>query len=77
MANPRERISTGEYLTRLYVHLSEIVHPDSNTVLDGNAGVKAGDARQRRSKTTQERISQQAADAMKPYILHSCEGWGG
>ena len=45
--------------------------PDSETDLDGNAGVKAEDARQQRSTITLECILQQAADAMKPYYTRA------
>ncbi|OKP09256.1 Phenol 2-monooxygenase [Penicillium subrubescens] len=74
MVIPRERISTGAYLTRLYVHVPETVVPDSDQVLDGNDDVKADDARQRRSKITQEGILQQAANAMKPYYIRPKDG---
>lgn len=74
MVIPRERIATGEYLTRLYVHVPETVVPDSDHVLDGNGDIKTEDARQRRSKITQEGILQQAADAMKPYYVRPKDG---
>jgi 2-polyprenyl-6-methoxyphenol hydroxylase-like FAD-dependent oxidoreductase len=76
MVIPRERISTGEYLTRLYVHVPETVIPDNDQdqVLDANVAVKAEDARQRRSKITQDGILQQAADAMKPYYIRPKDG---
>jgi 2-polyprenyl-6-methoxyphenol hydroxylase-like FAD-dependent oxidoreductase len=74
MVIPRERISTGEYLTRLYVHVPETVVPDSDQVLAGNGDIKAEDARQRRSKITQGGILQQAADAMKPYYIRPKDG---
>ncbi|KAJ5461846.1 uncharacterized protein N7458_003398 [Penicillium daleae] len=76
MVIPRERISTGEYLTRLYVHVPETVVPDNDQdqVLDANGAVKAEDARQRRSKITQDGILQQAADAMKPYYIRPKDG---
>lgn len=73
MIIPRERISTGEYLTRLYVQVPEDVAPESDQTPNGVEGVKAEDARQRRSKITLEGILKQAADAIKPYSLRPKE----
>ncbi|XHG08716.1 hypothetical protein AWENTII_011810 [Aspergillus wentii] len=53
MVIPRERISTGEYLTRLYVHV-----PDEDT---------ESNARTRRGKVTLEAILQQATDVFRSY----------
>lgn len=74
MVIPRERIATGEYLTRLYVHVPETVVPDNDHVVDGNGDIKTEDARQRRSKITEQGILQQAADAMKPYYIRPKDG---
>ncbi|KAI2672723.1 hypothetical protein CBS147355_8050 [Penicillium roqueforti] len=68
MVIPRERISTGEYLTRLYVQVPGVVE-EGDQMLDGGEDGKSGDARQRRSKITLEGILKQAADAIKPYSL--------
>lgn len=70
----REQISTGEYPNRLHVHLPETVLPDSESVLDGNTGVRAKAARQLGSIIIQECILQQAADAMKPYYIRAKDG---
>lgn len=69
MIIPRERISTGEYLTRLYVQVPEDVAPECDQVPGEAGGVKPDDARQRRSKITLEGILKQAADAIQPYFL--------
>ncbi|KAJ5947865.1 hypothetical protein N7466_000880 [Penicillium verhagenii] len=65
MVIPRERIATGEYLTRLYVHVPETVDPGDADRVEG----ESEDARARRSKITLEGILKQAADAMKPYYI--------
>ncbi|KAF9887950.1 hypothetical protein FE257_009472 [Aspergillus nanangensis] len=66
MVIPRERIATGEYLTRLYVMVPE---EEEET-----AGEKNGDdARARRSKVTLEGIFQQAAETFKPYYIRPKE----
>ena len=72
----RERISPGEYPNRSHVHLPETVLPDNETVVDGNAGVRAKAARQLRGTIIQECILQQAADAMKPYYIRAKNGVG-
>ncbi|KAE8146764.1 FAD binding domain-containing protein [Aspergillus avenaceus] len=73
MVIPRERIATGDYLTRLYVQVPEEAAPDSDQdPVDGVAGLKS-DARARRSKVTLEGIFQQAADAFKPYYIRPKE----
>ena len=69
MIIPREKIPTGEYLTRLYVQIPEDVAPGSNQMPNRAEDNKPEDARQRRSKITLEGILQQAADAIKPYTL--------
>ncbi|KAJ5524244.1 Phenol hydroxylase C-terminal dimerization [Penicillium frequentans] len=74
MVIPRERIVTGEYLTRLYVHVPETVVPDADQMVDGDEGGSCEDARSRRSKITLEGILKQAADAMKPYSIRPKEG---
>ncbi|KAJ5640722.1 hypothetical protein N7528_000347 [Penicillium herquei] len=65
MVIPRERIATGDYLTRLYVQVPGDVDPDSE---DG-ADTSPVDARARRSKVTQETIFENAAAAFKPYYI--------
>ena len=73
MIIPRERIPTGEYLTRLYVQIPEDAAPGSDQTPKTEDN-KPEDARQRRSKITLEGILQQAADAIKPYTLRPREG---
>ncbi|KAJ5732486.1 hypothetical protein N7493_003967 [Penicillium malachiteum] len=65
MVIPRERIATGDYLTRLYVQVPGDIDPDSE---DG-ADTSPVDARARRSKVTQETIFENAAAAFKPYYI--------
>lgn len=63
MVIPRERISTGDYLTRLYVQVPEL---EADVPFNGSS--KEG-AKERRGKVTMDRIFQHAADAFKPYYI--------
>ncbi|XHF96635.1 hypothetical protein AWENTII_000258 [Aspergillus wentii] len=72
MVIPRERIATGEYLTRLYVQVPEDEAPEGEENGDGSDQPKS-DARARRSKVTLESIFQQAEDAFKPYYIRPKE----
>jgi 2-polyprenyl-6-methoxyphenol hydroxylase-like FAD-dependent oxidoreductase len=74
MVIPRERIATGEYLTRLYVHVPEIVSPSDDQLPAKTTGSKSEDARQRRTKITLGGILKQAADAMQPYYIRPKDG---
>lgn len=65
MVIPRERINTGEYITRLYVNISELVEPAS---LEVDADLKK-EAKGRRSKVTLEGILNQAKEVFKPYYI--------
>ncbi|KAH7386435.1 FAD binding domain protein [Cadophora sp. MPI-SDFR-AT-0126] len=70
MVIPRERIATGEYLTRLYVHVQEEVKPDND--IAGEEGVKGAskeEAKARREKITMESIFAQAQEVFKPYYI--------
>ncbi|KAL4889516.1 FAD binding domain-containing protein [Aspergillus ambiguus] len=67
MIIPRERIVTGEYLTRLYVLVPGAVNPDGNDAAAPDVTLE--NARVRRSKVTLEGILKQAQDAFKPYYL--------
>ncbi|RAL04807.1 FAD binding domain protein [Aspergillus ibericus CBS 121593] len=70
MVIPRERIVTGEYLTRLYVQVPGLAKPDSDVTLGRISPVSnLEDARIRRGKVTLEGILKQASDAFKPYYL--------
>ncbi|KAK2765107.1 hypothetical protein FQN54_008806 [Arachnomyces sp. PD_36] len=70
MVIPRERISTGEYLTRLYVQVPGDVDPEDDQIpVDGSAGVSPEDARKRREKVTLEGIFKQAQESFKPYYI--------
>ncbi|KAJ5688962.1 hypothetical protein N7462_003354 [Penicillium macrosclerotiorum] len=74
MIIPRERISSGEYLTRLYVHVPESVAPEDDQLSNDGPDAKSEDSRQRRSKITQEGILKQAADALQPYYIRPKDG---
>ncbi|BCS17739.1 putative phenol monooxygenase [Aspergillus puulaauensis] len=63
MVIPRERIATGDYLTRLYVQVPEI-EIEAGDDRDAKEGAKA-----RRAGVTLESIFQHAADAFKPYYI--------
>jgi phenol 2-monooxygenase len=70
MVIPRERIATGEYLTRLYVHVQEEVKPDSDIAAEeGIEGVRKSEAKARREKITLESILEQAQEVLKPYYI--------
>ncbi|RAK85489.1 FAD binding domain protein [Aspergillus costaricaensis CBS 115574] len=69
MVIPRERIVTGEYLTRLYVQVPGMANPDGDIVGAATPVSEFDDARARRQKVTKEGILKQAADAFKPYYL--------
>ncbi|KAB8228158.1 putative phenol monooxygenase [Aspergillus alliaceus] len=73
MVIPRERIATGDYLTRLYVQVPEETMPDPDQIpVDGTATPKV-DARARRGKVTLESIFQYAEDAFKPFYIRPKE----
>lgn len=75
MVIPRERISTGDYLTRLYVQVPGDFNPDNDPKTEnGTSTPPVGDARTRRSQVTMEAIFQQAADAFKPYTIKPKKG---
>ncbi|PLB45061.1 hypothetical protein P170DRAFT_450097 [Aspergillus steynii IBT 23096] len=64
MVIPRERISTGEYITRLYVQVPGVV--ESETSADADLGK---DAKGRRGSVTLEGILKQASDVFQPYYI--------
>ncbi|QKX59642.1 uncharacterized protein TRUGW13939_06779 [Talaromyces rugulosus] len=69
MVIPRERIITGEYLTRIYVHVPDAIKTGCDKAgTDSNSEeIQTGDARLRRRKVTLENILQQARDVFRPY----------
>ncbi|KAJ5484847.1 hypothetical protein N7539_004835 [Penicillium diatomitis] len=70
MVIPRERVATGDYLTRLYVQVPGDYKPSSDRRTDGNSsGPAPGDARARRSQVTDKTIFEHAAAAFKPYYI--------
>ncbi|KAH8431506.1 putative phenol monooxygenase [Aspergillus melleus] len=68
MVIPRERIATGDYLTRLYVQVPEDEVLEGQVAANGS-GDQKGRAKERRGKVTLEGIFQQAVDALKPYYI--------
>ncbi|KAJ5980545.1 hypothetical protein N7481_007843 [Penicillium waksmanii] len=68
MVIPRERIATGDYLTRLYVQVPGDINPDNDAVTS-NETDKPADARSRRSQVTEKTIFDNAAAAFKPYYI--------
>lgn len=68
MVIPRERIATGDYLTRLYVQVPGDINPD-NDAETSNETNKPADARSRRSQVTEKTIFDNAAAAFKPYYI--------
>ncbi|RAK89211.1 putative efflux pump antibiotic resistance protein [Aspergillus costaricaensis CBS 115574] len=67
MVIPRERIATGDYLTRLYVQVPDEATPDEDQKPVNESTPK--DARARRSRVTLDGIFNAAAEAFKPYYI--------
>lgn len=73
MVIPRERIATGEYLTRLYVQVPGDV--DTNTdVVPADATDKRITSRERRGAVTLDYIFKQARAVFAPYTIDIKEG---
>ena len=68
MIIPRERIATGDYLTRLYVQIKEQVPTDANDDMEAEKAHKAS-SKQRRSAITYQSILLQAEKVMYPYKI--------
>lgn len=68
MIIPRERIATGEYLTRLYVQIKEETPTDVNEGL-GDTTAHKESSKQRRSAITYQSILAQAETVMYPYKI--------
>lgn len=73
MVIPRERIATGDYLTRLYVQVPGVVGPESDHA-PSEHGQSKEEAKARRSKVSLESIFEHAAAAFKPYHVQAKEG---
>jgi phenol 2-monooxygenase len=69
MVIPRERIATGEYLTRLYVQIKE-VSPDTPDA----TSAQAKRSREKRAAITLDYIFKQAERVLKPYKVSVKEG---
>ncbi|PWY90296.1 phenol monooxygenase [Aspergillus sclerotioniger CBS 115572] len=75
MVIPRERIVTGEHLTRLYVQVPGLAKPESDVTPGGAPPeLNVEDARIRRGQVTLEGILKQASDAFEPYHLRPKNG---
>lgn len=73
MVIPRERIASGEFLTRLYVQVPEDVDPDVDTTLAGRPDGKTIN-RKRRGAVTLDYIFEQARAVFAPYDIGIREG---
>lgn len=70
MVIPRERIASGDYLTRLYVQVPGDYKPSSDQQISESSNTSAAiDARTRRSQVTETTIFENAAAAFKPYFI--------
>ncbi|KAJ5335499.1 hypothetical protein N7452_007902 [Penicillium brevicompactum] len=70
MVIPRERIATGDYLTRLYVQVPGDVIPSEDQKPENGTGTPpVADARARRSQVTEKTIFDNAAAAFAPYYI--------
>jgi phenol 2-monooxygenase len=67
MIIPRERIATGDFLTRLYVQIPGDINRDDNQGMESPQ--QPNDARARRSKITLEDILKFATAAFEPYFI--------
>jgi phenol 2-monooxygenase len=83
MVIPRERIATGDYLTRLYVQVNievpadELSGADVSDPANNDADTEARrKARERRAKITLEGLLQQAQAVFKPYNIKLKDGAG-
>ncbi|KAK7216371.1 hypothetical protein V2G26_004374 [Clonostachys chloroleuca] len=77
MIIPRERIQSGEYLTRLYVQTVEEVDPSEDAGVNGSGsnGVKSKEkSKSRRAGITLESILEQAGRVFQPYEIKIKEG---
>lgn len=74
MVIPRERIATGDYLTRLYVQVpGDVFSEDGQQPETGANTPLVADARVRRSQVTEQTIFEKAAAAFKPYYIRPKE----
>ncbi|CAI7582019.1 unnamed protein product [Penicillium bialowiezense] len=70
MVIPRERIATGDYLTRLYVQVpGDVIPSEDQTPENGTGTPPIADARARRSQVTEKTIFDNAAAAFAPYYI--------
>lgn len=68
MIIPRERIATGEYLTRLYVHAPESLRSEAEDDAEDDSSAKKS-SRTRRQALTLEQIFKQAQAVFAPYQI--------
>lgn len=76
MVIPRERISSGDYLTRLYVQVKDdIALPPQDVVHSEDEAQRLKDSyKERRQAVTAERIFEQANSVLAPYSIRIKEG---
>jgi phenol 2-monooxygenase len=72
MIIPRERIATGDYLTRLYVQVTDDAIQDTDMASERKTGQK--DGREKRAAITLEYIFNQARKVFSPYAIRVKEG---
>ncbi|KAB8074295.1 hypothetical protein BDV29DRAFT_124663 [Aspergillus leporis] len=70
MAIPRERVATGEYLTRLYVQVPGVIAPGDETRPSDRAKWQDG-GRAQRAQVTLGEIFEQAQAAFRPYYVRT------
>lgn len=70
MVIPRERITTGDYLTRLYVQVPGDFNPENDQDPENDTNAPpTSNARTRRSQVTEKTIFDNAAAAFEPYYI--------
>jgi phenol 2-monooxygenase len=68
MIIPRERIASGDYLTRLYVQIEGVIKTSVNESVEDEEAAKAN-SKQRRSAITYQSLLAQAERVMYPYKI--------
>lgn len=69
MVIPREKIHTGEYLTRLYVQIKDAVDPSSKDEDQNNDEFRKQQTKERRKAVTLDYIFTQANRILSPYSI--------
>ncbi|OCL06696.1 putative phenol monooxygenase [Glonium stellatum] len=75
MVIPRERLSSGDYLTRLYLDMSvELSTADHQISVETMAAAQREKSREKKMKITQESILERAKELFKPFRLQVKDG---